>query len=160
MLGERNYSFKKSIRFFVNRNKSGLLDDRVWRCKDYCLIQKLGFKFLYLDESAASENLFPSHCYSKINESYIVTIPPKSEKIFCLLRISEEKIIGYQLFQESVKAEDYGAFIWQYIYMDNASTHKSQSIKFILDNMHVFYEAPYSPFLNPIEEVFGIWKTI
>ena len=42
--------------------------------------------------------------------------------------------------------------------MDNASIHKAKSLKHILNNIHVFYGTPYNPFLNPIEEVFGLWK--
>jgi len=39
--------------------------------------------------------------------------------------------------------------------MDNASIHKVTAIKHILNNINVFHGTPYSPFLNPIEEVFG-----
>jgi len=73
MLRERNYSFKKSRKFWVERNSSWLLDDRVWRSKDYVTIKKMGYKFIYIDESGANKNLYPSSGYSKINVPYIVT---------------------------------------------------------------------------------------
>ena len=50
----------------------------------------MGYRFLYLDESAANENLYPSHRYSKKNQLYVVTTGPKNERIFNLLCISEE----------------------------------------------------------------------
>ena len=65
------------------------------RCKDYCTVKKLGYKFLYLDESGADENLYPSAGYIKINESYIVTTAAKSERISCLLCMSDKKAIGH-----------------------------------------------------------------
>ena len=63
MLRERNFSFKKARKFWMDRNAIWLIDERVWRCKDYITIKKIGFKFLYLDESAANENLYLSHGY-------------------------------------------------------------------------------------------------
>lgn len=42
--------------------------------------------------------------------------------------------------------------------MDNARSHKALGLKPFLDNLNVLYNAPYSPFLNPIEEMFGLWK--
>ena len=42
--------------------------------------------------------------------------------------------------------------------MDNARSHKAEGLKPFLDNLNVLYNAPYSPFLNPIEEMFGLWK--
>ena len=64
MLKERNFSFKKSRKFVVNRNAQWLINERENRCKNYCPVKKLGYKFLYLDESGADENLYPSAGYS------------------------------------------------------------------------------------------------
>jgi hypothetical protein len=173
MLKKRDYTFKKARKHWVDRNEQWLINERFWRSKDYVTIKKLGYKYLYLDESAANENLFPSHGYSKKNVPYIVQTASKTQRITCLLCISEEKVIGCQLFDGSVTAEDYGAFILNVIgyninirknlnkyvwYMDNASIHKARCIEHILKRISPFYGTPYSPFLNPIEEVFGLWK--
>jgi len=71
MLRERNYSLKKSLKLWVERNGSWLLDERVWWSKDNDTIKKMGLKFIYIDKSDANENLYPSSGYSKINEPYI-----------------------------------------------------------------------------------------
>lgn len=42
--------------------------------------------------------------------------------------------------------------------MDNAPIHKAKLLKPLLSHFQVLYNAPYSPFLNPIEELFGNWK--
>ena len=42
--------------------------------------------------------------------------------------------------------------------MDNATIHHAKYVKNLLDILPIFYLAPYSPFMNAIEEVFGITK--
>jgi len=42
--------------------------------------------------------------------------------------------------------------------MDNASIHKALTLKPFLNKFRILYNAPYSPFINPIEEFFGNWK--
>ena len=46
------------------------------------------------------------------------------------------------------------------VMLDNASIHTTQSIKdFMSESGHrLLFNAPYSPALNPIEMLFGIWK--
>jgi uncharacterized protein with ParB-like and HNH nuclease domain len=44
--------------------------------------------------------------------------------------------------------------------MDNARIHKALKIYLILDSIKIFYSAPYSPFLNLIDEVYGKWKQL
>ena len=42
--------------------------------------------------------------------------------------------------------------------LDNASIHKANKIKNLLTYLNIFYLAPYSPFMNSIEEFFGLSK--
>ena len=42
--------------------------------------------------------------------------------------------------------------------MDNASRHHANMLKDLFKNFNVCFNAPYSPFLNPIEECFALWK--
>ena len=103
----------------------------------------------------------------------MVTVGKKNKKISILLCITEKKVFNYQLFDGSVTGKDDGAFILNVIsqndeirlnidhyvwYMDNAQIHKASCIASILESINVYYASPYSPFLNPIEEVFGLWK--
>jgi hypothetical protein len=56
----------------------------------------MGCKFLYIDETAVDENLYPIYGYSKKNHPYIVvTTSTKTERIFLLMCIAEDKIIDY-----------------------------------------------------------------
>ena len=77
------------------------------------------------------------------------------------------------MFKGSVKAKDYGCFIanlinqHQYIknnlknfvfYHDNARIHHAKILKDFFSYINIFYCPAYSPFLNPIEEVFFNFK--
>lgn len=42
--------------------------------------------------------------------------------------------------------------------MDNCSIHKATVLDDLYECLHIFFLPPYSPFLNPIEEIFGTWK--
>ena len=42
--------------------------------------------------------------------------------------------------------------------LDNASIHKAKKIKNLLTHLNILYLAPYSPFMNSIEEFFGLSK--
>jgi transposase len=42
--------------------------------------------------------------------------------------------------------------------MDNAAIHKAKILKPLFSKLNIFYSAPYSPFLNPIEEFFSLLK--
>jgi len=46
------------------------------------------------------------------------------------------------------------------IILDNAAIHTTQKVRdFITESGHqVLFNAPYSPALNPIELLFGVWK--
>jgi hypothetical protein len=94
MLEEIDYTRKKSTKHWKDRDSKWLVDERVWRCKDYVTIKKLKYKFLYLDESAANENNFPRYGYSQKGIPYVVATANKTNKLFNLLCISEDKVVG------------------------------------------------------------------
>ena len=63
-----------------------------------------------------SENIYPKYGYSVKNSPYIVTVPPKNNKHYSLIAaITENKLLGYMVFEGSVKTQDYGGFILKLI---------------------------------------------
>ena len=44
------------------------------------------------------------------------------------------------------------------IVMDNAPIHHAKKLRTLFSYLKIFFLAPYSPFTNPIEEVFGLAK--
>lgn len=123
-------------------------------------------KFIFIDEVWFSEKLLPKSAYSRPHPS-----PKKGLNVVCA--ISSEGLIGAQIFEGGLAGEDYACFLisllaanpdiignlsnWRF-FMDNCGIHKKKSISRFLKLLPIFYNAPYSPFLNPIENIFGICK--
>ena len=42
--------------------------------------------------------------------------------------------------------------------MDNASIHHADVLQPFRNKINILFGPPYSPPLNPIEEIFGVWK--
>ena len=73
--------------------------------------------------------------------------------------------------KQSVKTDDFVSYFTHLLaslpkgqrfcfYMDNARIHKKDVIKQLVEptGNKVIFGAPYSPDMNPIENIFGIWK--
>lgn len=99
--------------------------------------------------------------------------PPNLQSITMIAAISDEKFLGYQLIQGSVNARTFGTFLLslldQYpdiiknrqkyiLFLDNARIHSGKILKPLLSRFNVQFNAPYNPFLNAIEYVFGLMK--
>ena len=84
--------------------------------------------------------------------------------------MDENELLGFQIFDGSVKGEDFGAFVINLInnteklnrnldkmifFCDNCSVHKVMACKELFAKVRFKYNTPYSPFLNPVEELFG-----
>lgn len=88
--------------------------------------------------------------------------------------ITNNDVLGVKfLTQGGTTASDFGIFLLSLIsnypsiftnnqdyilVFDNTSIHTSTGIKTLLDRLNVQFLPPYSPFLNPIEEFFGLLK--
>ena len=47
---------------------------------------------------------------------------------------------------------------FKWLYCDNAKFHDVPALAELYSKVNVLFSARYSPFLNPIEELFGNWK--
>ena len=83
----------------------------------------------------------------------------------------KNELLGFQMFKGNIKHQDFGGFIIKIltkaitdnindvvIYCDNARFHKVAALNELFSKVNIIYSARYSPFLNPIEELFGNWK--
>ena len=99
--------------------------------------------------------------------------PPRQNNISCITAVSNEKLLGFQLVHGGVDGSTFGCFLLHLLrlypdilnptkrycfVLDNATIHHAKKLKNLLSNLKIFYLAPYSPFNNPIEEVFAITK--
>ena len=83
----------------------------------------------------------------------------------CLMVISKTGEIKYELYKDAVNSKKLIQFISdneeyfknKFLLLDNVAFHKSKEVINTLSklNCEVIYTPPYSPYLNPIEEVFS-----
>ena len=102
----------------------------------------------------------------------------KTRKVKCYqkrltftMAISSKKVIATYLTLGSMNTEKYHDFLQNkvipklesnhtHLLMDNVSFHKTKKIKRLLENENkkAIYTVPYTPDLNPIENVFSVVK--
>jgi len=132
---------------------------------------------VYLDESSFNIFMRPSYAWGKRGQVLSGKRPIKSINYSLLAAMDINGIIGWMVFQGSVKKEDFFAFMMELVkrynhtlwkdtnpvfFMDNANIHKSKDFmqKTFNNFFTTLYNAPYSPQLNPIEYCFSKIKTI
>ena len=168
------YTFKKVDLVPQARNT----ENNVQKRYDYSReIMKLNFDdIVYIDEMGVNCSM-----RSRFGRSHVGTTPRKvvttirSQNISVCASVSKTGMLHYktvvgsyntQLFIDFVQEllikmkEDYGLSNKTFI-LDNCSIHKNASIKDLLEvNGHrLIFLPPYTPQLNPIEEVFSVWKS-
>lgn len=111
--------------------------------------------------------------YSLKGQKAVTITNPKSINYSLIAAISMKGIHSFQIFKGGVKSQDFNGFMVKLLlhlnlheqekdivfFMDNASIHKNFDLRQELaTQITIIYNAPYSPFLNPIEECFSLWK--
>lgn len=169
-----NYSFKRCQLIPVARNTDSAIEHRY----NYCC-QYLSFNdenVIFLDEFGISTSTRNKYGRSKMNttpKKVVRTIRSKNQSV--LAAVSKNRVINYRTRNGSFNRESFTSFLDNLItilindgysktmiIMDNCSIHKEEEVKNIIEsrNFHLLYTPPYSPQLNPIEEVFSKWKNI
>lgn len=173
MIKKIGYSYKRTRAGVVQRNSAEVIKQRHKKSLEYISLLHKKKKILYIDETGFNRGLIPVYGYAKVGEALTFYRKNLSNNCTVICAISQERILGYQCFKGGVPAECFGAFLinllnshseirenlddWIF-YMDNSPIHKAKSLRPFLEHMRIFYGSPYSPFLNPIEEFFGLWK--
>ena len=100
------------------RNAPGV----IYGCKQKSRVMKDIIKkkrlIIYLDESAIDETLVPLRGYAPAGEPFVMGMKPKKERVSLLAAITKDRLLGYQVIQGSVKAQDYGSFILELLYQN------------------------------------------
>jgi transposase len=89
--------------------------------------------------------------------------------------MNHESLFFFEIQDKAYNAEDYGLFLNKliehlrlnniegaYLIMDNVRFHKTELIVNLIQSHghHAVFLPPYSPFLNPIENLFNQWKSM
>ncbi len=173
ILKRLSFSRKRTSAQISKRNTPETIQARVKVAIKFLEFLKNDKEFIFIDETGFNQSLVPVYGYTKKGQPCKSPGPLKGQNYSVIAAITRGRIIGYQIFLGGIKAEDFGGFlssllnnfrdfqenINKYVlFMDNATIHKAKLLKPLLENFQVLYNAPYSPFLNPIEELFGNCK--
>ncbi len=173
MLRKLSFSRKRTKKVTEQRNTSLTKEKRQNVARQFLIALIQEKEFIFIDETGFNQSLSPVYGYSKIGEKCAITSKFKTQNYSVVAAITKSKILGFQIFKGSITSQDFGGFIMslflsnpkmleqasKYIlFMDNAPIHHAKILKPFLSNFKILFNAPYSPFLNPIEEFFGNWK--
>ena len=162
-----NLSFKCLSLVPNRRNAADVIKKRI----EYCKIEIDGSEAIFIDETGINRAMRPRKGWGKKGHRINIPIPEvKSPNISVICAISVHHIISYKFHTGGTNRECFMEYLMELfkiikgqnklLIMDNASIHKGEDIRrLIMSNGHrVLYLPPYSPFLNPIEEMFGKFK--
>ena len=128
----------------------------------------------FLDESGFNLHVAPLRCWAPVGQTPVQPVPANREQNLSLLMcIAPDGIMAYEMKDGAYRGPDFIRFIGELagrfecvqrgdvtLVMDNARIHHAAEARdFLLESgvKHICLP-PYSPDLNPIENVFGVLK--
>jgi len=151
-------------------------EDRVkkWRETDYPALktraQELGAVIMYADEAGLRSDYHTGTTWEKIGKTPIVKTTGQRFSIQMLSAVGESGEFEFMMHQGGVNAEVFVSFLVKLIksvstriilIVDGSSIHKAKVVKEFLeankDKIEIHIIPPYSPELNPDEQV---WKNV
>lgn len=130
-------------------------------------------KLVFLDETGFNLHSSKTYGYSLINTKAVMTVPTnRGQNISVLAAISTNQIICHKICQGAFNGDLLKEFInvqlaeyfdlnpGSTLVMDNCRFHHRNDVLALLTEKGINYKflPPYSPMLNPIEEVFSVLK--
>lgn len=125
-----------------------------------------------IDETSIKALQNRNHCYNDIGKRCV--IKTKSQDVFkkytSIFAVSSNGVVGWNLYEKSgITTERLIEFLETYIttkfknkliILDNASSHKNEKIKNLIDKHNkVLYSVPYQHYTNSIENFFSMLKS-
>lgn len=127
-------------------------------------------RFVWIDETATYLHMKRTYARSKRGQRAHCKHRGRPQRYSLVVAMTSQKILTKRLIRGGMKRRDWLAFleedllpklkgIW-FIQMDNLKLHKDdEGLDIIKENGHaVFFQPPYSPESNPIEEAFSKLK--
>ena len=146
-------------RFDYAQRVNGLPDEELW----------------FLDESGFNLHIAPLRCWAPKGRTPSIAVPTnRGVNVSLLMCISPTGVVFFKTKVGSFKAPDFVEFLDALadhcpevrngevcLVMDNARIHHSRASQAFLreNDIEHIYLPPYSPDLNPIENVFGVLKS-
>ena len=131
-----------------------------------------GYTVVFVDESHWEVGNVRTRGWGPRGEKHFRTLPNGSVAVSCICSISDSGRRHCMAFHSTINADIFRAYMKELIslyrldnesvvfVMDNASIHKD-GIQELAQQYRcdVMFNAPYSPECNPIEMIFGTWKS-
>lgn len=156
-----NYSYKKVSKKIYSKNINNLIKLQ----KKFKKSIKNYNNIIAIDETYMYSNNSPNYGWAIRGKPLIKFIKSNPVKYSIIMAISNNKIIDYKLSSKNIETNSFYAFMTKLndifknkiFLMDNVRFHKSKRIidLFKNSNNRLLFIPPYSPQLNPIEEVFS-----
>ncbi|XP_040175166.1 uncharacterized protein LOC120908323 [Anopheles arabiensis] len=173
-----NYTFKRIHNLPERRNTSSTIEER----KSYATmfyqlsVENSNTGIVFLDEVGFNLSMRTSQGRSQKGTIPTLVVPQlRSRNISIICAMDKNGIVHYHSHNRAVNRELFKQFILQlkeklrtrgidesYLIMDNVAFHKCIEVKEAIGNEEdkPLYLPPYSPFLNPIENMFSKWKNL
>jgi len=173
VLKKFKFSYKKIKVLNVNSNSYENKERR--KAVSFYLLECIAMyrKIIFIDETGICFNIHPKYGFSLRGTSPYFESAPESVNYSIVMSMDRYGIVSYMVFTESIKTEDFIAYLYLMVpkeyddfknkklvfFMDNCSIHKSEMFKNSIEQDYVvLYNAPYTPYLNPIEQAFSFIK--
>ena len=131
-----------------------------------------GFSLVFVDESHWDVGNVRTRKWGEKGKKHFRTEPPRSYRLTCICAIGDSGTKHCRLFNGTINGDIFVRYMKELFdfmsvdntnvlfVMDNAPIHKGEVVQLAQEHNHeVLFNAPYSPECNPIEMVFGFWKT-
>lgn len=176
LLAEFHYSVKRVSFIPAARNSSTTIDRRFEYARYMFSIARTVEKVFYLDESGFQFTMRSRYGRSLIGTRANLRVPQiRSQNVSCAAAISQRGVLHFKLSFSAFNTMLFSEFVQQVIeklqlanidgailICDNVAFHHSTCVSQLVENAghKLVFLPPYSPFLNPIEEVFSQWKRL
>jgi transposase len=130
-------------------------------------------RLVFIDETWAKTNMTRTHGYCAVGKRLIGKVPFRRWKTMTFLAaLRSDRIDAPYVFDGPINGERFRAYVEQalvptlkpgdIVVMDNLGSHKSAAVRRAIRGVgaKLFFLPPYSPDLNPIEQVFAKLKTL
>lgn len=170
-----HYSFKRVTPVPEGRNTPEAIESRYRYAFQYNQMMGEKHKMLFIDETGYQISSRAKYGRSMVGAKAHKTVPVlRSRNYSVCAAMREDSLYFFEIQDRPYNSEHYSGFLTQlfehltnegmtgaYIIMDNVRFHRTQEVIAIIEahGHNPVFLPPYSPFLDPIEELFHQWKS-
>ena len=170
------FSFKRVSRVAARSVCAGLREHRMQYASWFLKMHNSNRMSMFYDETGFQVVMRKTYGRALKGKKAICTVPSiKSRNITVMATMSMSGLVCYEVLQRACNKTYLSSYLDNLIHflsskglknviiiMDNASFHKCTEIRDLITNAghELKFLPPYSPFFNPIENMFAQWKNI